>query len=376
MKTVSKFSIILSLFSISVIFTQAQTTVIDSFMVGGLMRNFRVYVPAIYNASNAVPLILNLHGYTSNAIEQEFYGNLRPIADTANFIIVHPNGTKDLNGDQYWNNFDGSTVDDLGFLSALIDTISSRYTINQNRIYSTGMSNGGFMSYDLACFLSNRIAAIASVTGSIVLSHLATCNPTHPTPVMEIHGTADATVPYAGTAVFSPTESVVNYWVGYNQCDTTPAFTALPDISTTDGCTAEHYVYSGGNHGATVEFFKVLGGAHTWPGAAFTIGVTNQDFSASKEIWRFFNQYSLDVLLDVKGIEEQPSHFVFPNPASNILTISDTKQGYAILDIYGKTWLKSKGKTPQHLLDISMLPAGIYLISADNSLERFAVTSK
>jgi polyhydroxybutyrate depolymerase len=357
-------------------YAQAQTFVVDSFVSGGLMRTFRVYVPTIYSNTNAVPLILNLHGYTSNAIEQEFYGNFKPIADTANIILVHPNGTLDQNGDQYWNNFDGSSVDDVGFLSALIDTISNRYNIDQNRIYSTGMSNGGFMSYDLACFLSHRIAAIASVTGAMIFTHMANCNPSHPMPVMQVHGTADQTVPYAGTVAFSPIEDLVDFWVNFNNCDTTPVFTALPDISTTDGCTAEHFVYTGGTYGSTVEFYKVLGGAHTWPGAIFNIGVTNQDFDASKEIWRFFSQYRLDDLVSINQVESSNSALVYPNPASQSIFVSATNNGFTISDMLGKTWFKFAGKTNPQWLDISSLPAGVYLFSRDAAVQRFVVEGR
>ena len=354
----------------------SQTFVVDSFVYGGLMRNYRVYVPAVYSNTAAVPLILNHHGYTSNAFEQEFYGNFKPIADTANIILVHPNGTVDQNGDQYWNNFDGSSVDDVGFLSTLIDTITSRYTIDPNRIYSTGMSNGGFMSYDLACFLSNRIAAIASVTGAMIYTHMASCNPTHPMPVMQVHGTADPTVPYAGTTAFSPIEELVDYWVNFNNCDTSPSFTALPDVSTTDGCTAEHFVYSGGTYGSTVEFFKVLGGGHTWPGAIFNIGVTSQDFDASKEIWRFFSQYRLNDLVSIEQVKGSETAMIYPNPASQSIFIPSTEEGFSISDMLGHILLKNTEKSNSGWLDISFIPSGVYLFSTKNKVEKFIVTEK
>ncbi|MBX7182476.1 MAG: T9SS type A sorting domain-containing protein [Bacteroidia bacterium] len=351
----------------------AQTSLVDSFMFGGLMRNYRVYVPAIYSNTSAVPLVLNLHGYTSNAFQQEFYTNFKTIADTANFILVHPNGTFDLNGDQYWNNFDVSNVDDVGFLSALIDSLSNQFAIDPNRIYSTGMSNGGFMSYDLACFLNNRIAAIASVTGAMIFSHIASCNPSHPTPVMQIHGTADPTVSYTGSASFAPIEDLVDYWVNFNNCDTPAIFTALPDISTADGCTAEHYVYSGGNNNASVEFYKINGGGHTWPGSPITIGVTNQDFSATKEIWRFFRQYRLN---DLVGINQEPTETIeriFPNPANQQVMIPSTNQGFKIFDLYGRCWYSVNGKSEQHLLDISSLVEGVYWVSIGEYNQRLVV---
>ena len=177
----------------------AQVNLTDSIVSGGIYRSFMFYVPAVYSHLKAVPLIFDLHGLGSNNAQQEYYGEFRPIADTADFILVLPNGTVGANG-RGWNNFatPGTGVNDLGFLSALIDTIEKRYAIDPSRIYSTGMSNGGFMSYDLACFLNQRFAAIASVSGSMIQIHKSACSPQHPTPVMEIHWTADPVVSFPG----------------------------------------------------------------------------------------------------------------------------------------------------------------------------------
>ncbi|MDQ3109663.1 MAG: T9SS type A sorting domain-containing protein [Bacteroidota bacterium] len=323
-------------------FSFAQSTVSGSFMYQSILRTYRIYVPAIYNSSAAVPLVLNLHGYGSNNTQQEAYGDFRAIADTANFIIVHPNGTLDASNQRFWNCFGGpSPIDDVGFLSALIDTVSANYTIDQNCIYSTGMSNGGFMSYDLSYLLSNRIAAIASVTGSMVYSHLSACNPLHPTPAMQIHGTADAVVAYGGDAYFEPVDSLVKFWVEFNNCNPTPAVTNVPDINTTDGCTATHYVYSGGDSGATVEFYKIQGGGHSWPGAIFNVNTTNMDFSASVEIWRFFRQYKLNNLSNGINVQETEAILpVYPNPSDGLFTLVFTdfsKRTVTITDCLGQT---------------------------------------
>ena len=322
--------------------TFSQTTVSGSFMYQSILRTYRIYIPAIYNSTVAVPLVLNLHGYSSNNTQQEAYGEFRPIADTANFIIVHPNGTLDPSNQRFWNAFDVmSPIDDVGFLSALIDTVSANYTIDPNRIYSTGMSNGGFMSYELACQLNNRIAAVASVTGGMVSSHMSTCSPIHPTPIMQIHGTADATVSYSGDAYIEPVDSLVKFWVEFNNCNPNPVMTNVPNVNTSDGCTAEHYVYSGGNLGATVELFKVIGGGHSWPGAIININVTNMDFNASVEIWRFFSQYRLNTLMPA-GIDQnqpQPALPVYPNPAEekfNLEFKDASERTVTITDCFGK----------------------------------------
>jgi polyhydroxybutyrate depolymerase len=310
---------------------QAQISQYGTIVSDGIVRDYKIYVPAIYDGSVAVPLIFNFHGYGSNYNEQELYGDYRAIADTANFIVVHPNGTLDNQNTNSWNTFDNSSVNDIQFVSNLIDSLRLTYNIDTTAIYSTGMSNGGFMSYDLACQLSNRIAAVASVTGSIITTHLAACNPQHPMPVMQIHGTADGTVPYGGIFIFSPIENVVNYWVQFNNCNTTPVFNALPDVVTTDNCTAEHYVYQDGDNGVEVEFYKIIGGGHSWPGAPININTTNMDFSASQEIWRFFRKFRLGgsvVTSNQNAISKQNNFDVFPNPSNGAFTIKfdNTKQ--------------------------------------------------
>ncbi len=321
--------------------TFSQSLITGSFVYQSINRTYLLYVPAIYNPSIAVPLVMNFHGYSSNSTQQMVYGEFRPIADTANFIIVCPNGTLDPNNFQYWNNFNApGGPDDIGFASALIDTIEAHYNIDHNCIYSTGMSNGGFMSYDLAYLLSNRIAAIASVTGDMIYSHINACHPIHPTPVMQIHGTNDATVLFSGDANFEPIDSLVNFWVQFNHCNPVPSFTNLPNINLADSCTAEHYVYSGGDSSATVEFYKIIGGGHSWPGALVNINITNMDFNASVEIWRFFRKYKLNQLSN--GIHPEQAEIkipIYPNPSNgNFILIfkDDAKRTITITDGLGQ----------------------------------------
>ena len=329
----------------------------------GLTRSYRLYVPSAYTGNVAVPLLFNLHGYTSNASQQEFYGDFRGIADTANFILVHPDGTLDGSGARFWNAFGAAGgVDDVGFISALIDKIDEDYNIDLNRVYSCGMSNGGFMSYRLACELGDRITAIASVTGTMPTNAFASCNPYKPTPIMQIHGTADPTVPYAGNAAMAAIESVVNWWVNFNQCSTTPIITDVPNTNLADMCTAEHFLYSNGSNGSTVEFYKITPGAHTWPGAPITIGVTNQDFNASVEIWRFFSQYNTTDFLSTPA-QEALYFEIFPNPSSGVLNIQSNQnfERLVICDLSGKQVFTIEAH--QDNIDISHLTHGVYLVS-------------
>lgn len=343
------------------IFSQSTSHTIEH---NDLTREYLRYIPTAYDGTSPVPLLFNLHGYTSNNGQQDFYGDFKAIADTANFILIHPNGTLDAAGNRFWNAFGlAGGVDDVDFISALIDKIDEDYNIDLNRVYSCGMSNGGFMSYKLACELSNRITAVASVTGTMATNVTSNCNPTHPMPIMQIHGTADPTVPYAGNTNMMAIENVVNYWRDFNNCDIMPNFIAVPNTNTADLCTAEHYVYANGDNGTTVEFFKIIDGAHTWPGAPITIGVTNRDINASVEIWRFFSQFSLENLLNLEHPKLDQSISIFPNPSQGKITVSTTElvNQIQITDLQGRI-LKTMEPSDQRT-EIEFADSGSYLIT-------------
>ncbi len=347
----------------------AQENIAGTIAHDGLTREYLLYIPDSYEAGN--PLVMNFHGYTSNSTEQLFYGDFRSIADTAGFMILCPQGTIDNVGNTHWNvGWGTSTIDDVGFVSALIDSLHAAYDFNLDRVYSTGMSNGGFLSYVLACQLSERIAAIASVTGTMNLGSFATCNSLHPMPVMEIHGTADGTVAYNGAFWIEGSEDVVAYWADFNGISNAPMITPVPDIDTNDGCTAEHWVYENGDNGAEVEFFKVIGGAHTWPGSAITIGVTNQDFNASNEIWRFFSQYDINGLMEPTGVAEltQSDILVYPNPVSSFLYIDwdQSATDYRLLDEKGASVQEGILTLGLQSIDLSSLKAGYYFLVTKN----------
>jgi polyhydroxybutyrate depolymerase len=360
----------------------AQTTLTGTIQSGGLTREYRLYVPAGYNGATPVPLVFNLHGFGSNNLEQQLYSNFMPIADTAGFLIALPNGTLDNSGLRFWNTLgSGSQVDDVGFISDLLDTIRAAYNVDVNRVYSTGMSNGGFMSYELACQLAGRITAVASVTGSMTEARLSSCEPDRPVPVMEIHGTADPIVPYSGSAFNNivPIPSLVAAWVDLNDCSPDPVVTPVPNTASADGSTATRFLYPGGSQGSTVEHFRVEDGGHTWPGASFIVGVTNQDFSASREIWRFFRQYRLDELTTaVSPVSEDPVRQpVFPNPVGDKLTLPSGPGGrIRAFDRSGRLvgdWRSPEGAALE--IDTAAWENGLYYLLLENGgrTERFGV---
>ena len=296
----------------------AQTS--KTLVFGGLTRTYLEYVPAIYNGSTPVPIVLCLHGLGDNM--NNFFGiGMRYVADTANFIVITPEARVDaLAGGTAWNSGASylgyqlsQTVNDVGFLNALLDTVIANYNIDQTRIYACGFSLGGFMCQRLACESTTRFAAIASVSGT--KGTALTCNPSKQIPICHFHGTADGTIAYTGNLYGNDPEVLVNYWVGFDNCNPTAVYTALPDLAA-DGRTIDHYLYPNGNNGTDVEFYKVNGGAHEW------LFYPNNDISYTLEIWKFFMKYPKGPA-SVNHSEIENNFEVYPNPASDYVTIKN-----------------------------------------------------
>ena len=350
----------------------AQQTINASITHDGIQRDYIVYIPELYDGTTTVPLVLNFHGYGSNAAQQMFYGDFRDIADTEGFLLVHPEGTTFI-GDQFWNvGFPGlsSTIDDVGFTEALIDELATLYAIDLDRVYATGMSNGGFMSFLLACQLSEKIAAVASVTGSMTQDTFDDCNAQHPTPVLQIHGTDDGVVLYNGNNLSIPIADVISYWVDYNNCETTPTTTTLPDVDVSDGSTVEHSVYEDGDNGITTEHMKVIGGGHTWPGSVLNTAGTNQDIDASMEIWLFFSRYDINGPLSVNEFDNIQVN-IYPNPTQSKINLSlnfSKEVDYELFSPLGKQLMNGTFTSSNEEIDLSNLPSNIYFLKVDNQV--------
>ena len=288
-----KSAFILFLVSLPV-FCYTQQTVTKLIKVDDKNRSCKIYIPASYDPGIPTPVVFSFHGYTDDANTQLLYRDFRPVADTAGFLIVCPQGTEDDQHNTHWNVGQGhSTVDDVHFIDVLIDSLKSQFNIDNNRLYSAGFSNGGMFSLKLGCELSHRIAAVASVGGPFLIPQDTLCHPQHPIPVMYIHGTTDGVVPYNGNATYKSALSTVEFWSTFNATQTIDTF-PVPNINTTDNCTAVLYTWSGGTNGAAVQHYKVITGGHAWPGSTTaSFGYINQDFNASEKIWQFFNQYDL-----------------------------------------------------------------------------------
>jgi len=286
-----------------------------SFDFDGHLRNYMVYLPNNYTGSTNFPLVICLHPYGWGAQRMMDYTKLNQVADTSDFIVVYPSAIPNWNSGVAENpSYPTPNVDDVGFINALIDIMSNRYSIDLERIYACGYSNGGFMSYKLACQLGNRIAAIASVGGVISTSTAESCSPLRTIPVLHIFGTADPYVPINGGTVWYSVDQTLSVWTNFNDCVQTDT-TTLPDLDPTDGCTVEKITYKDCSDNSNVVYYKVINGGHTWPGAgplSNAFGNTNQDINASVEIWNFFKNYKLvtcpvvdfngDGIVDIKDL--------------------------------------------------------------------------
>jgi polyhydroxybutyrate depolymerase len=239
-------------------------------------RPFDVVVPSSYDGTTPMPLVLLLHGYTSTGDAQESYFQIGTLAEQRGFLYVHPNGTTDSRGLGFWNatdaccNFDGSPVDDSAYLAAVIAQVQAQYAVDSQRIFLVGHSNGGFMSYRMACDHADLIAAVVSLAGA-TFSDPSRCAPSEPVSVLQIHGTDDEVVAYAGGSFFGPTypsaEQTAASWAAYDGCATTPEQTAdrYDVVSTLDGdeTTSEHFTDCPA--GIAVELRTMQAGTHVPP---------------------------------------------------------------------------------------------------------------
>jgi polyhydroxybutyrate depolymerase len=262
----------------------------------GIAREYLIHVPKSYDSTSAAPLMLNFHGFGGTATDHQEFADMRPLADTNNFILIYPQGSL-LEGYSHWNPVlntknNKSRADDFGFIEALIEEVSAQYNIDKSRVYACGYSNGGFFAYALACYHSDKIAAIGSVSATMLEETFDLCVPSHPTSIISIHGTSDDYVPYEGGDGLMPIKEVLKYWIRFNHTNKLP----LKDHVIDDGTKIKLYQYVDGDGKTSIDHYKVIGGGHEW----FDVNYRGMDIN--QLIWEFVSKF------DINGLRSEGKH--------------------------------------------------------------------
>ncbi|MCD4780237.1 MAG: prolyl oligopeptidase family serine peptidase [Candidatus Omnitrophica bacterium] len=279
------------------------------------IREYFIYTPPSYKENKSVPLLMVFHGGKGKAKKFARFTGFNNLSEKYGFIVAYPQGI-----DGHWNDGRQSErfkahdkdIDDVGFVMALIENLKANFNIDQNKIFATGMSNGGIFCQRLAVEQSQHFTAIASVTAQMAESLAKRFNPQKPISVLIMNGTDDPLLPYSGGEVkdiaFFPrlprlrrkpsrgrvlsTAATIDLWLKHNQILTHSTMKKMTDIDN-DGVTVELKEWTNKRKGVSVVLYKIKSGGHTWPGGKQylperVIGKTCMDINASELIWDFF----------------------------------------------------------------------------------------
>lgn len=279
-----------------------------SITLQGHERTFKYYIPNSYSSGKPVPLLFSFHGRGSHAEKQIQLTNFDQLAEKEGFIAVFPNSAEinepnlKSGHERQWNDgrFDTPVnragIDDVKFTSEMIDYFARHYNVDLDRVYATGMSNGAYFVNRLAIELSDRLAGIGAVAGTIA-TPIATQKPRSPVPVVLMMGTDDPIVPYEGVSGYSlSAEETVDYWKNANALDAKPSTKTLGQLDKTDKTKVIRKKYKQAGQQAEVTFYKVIDGGHTWPGGPqyakpSKVGLTSKQLEASKVIWNELKKF-------------------------------------------------------------------------------------
>ena len=296
--------ILLSLFHSSLLVSDQRMVIHE-----GVEREYIIHVPE--NLTEDFPIVFVIHGYTGSAEGIAAYTGMNSIAEREGFIAVYPQGTIDSNGNTFFNvgyEFnDDSSINDVSFIRELVRSISQEFNLKRKKAFATGMSNGGDMSYLLACTSSDLFKAVAPVAGVLMRGLKDSCELSSPVPIFEIHGTADK------ISLFEGDLNNEGGWGAYYDLPSTIDFFAeryqLTNKSvkqiTSKESGAEYDIFFERHWSDDLEeevwMYRIEDGRHVWPGikfnwwnnplAWFYFGSGNEDINASEEVWAFFKKY-------------------------------------------------------------------------------------
>lgn len=274
--------------------------------VDKLTREYLLHIPPSYDGSKPVPIVLIYHGGGADAEIMAGFTGLNEKSDKEGFLAVYPNGSgrlkkvRTFNGGNCCGYALEHKIDDVGFTRELLDDLTKVVNVDTRRIYATGMSNGGIMTYLVASELSERIAAVAPVAGPMGTEK---CSPKRPVPVMHFHGTEDEFAPFKGgvgakslsKADFYSVEHSIKSWVKADGCPEKPTEEKL-EKKVDDGTTVIRKTYGPGKDGSEVVLIVIEGAGHTWPGRKSKLeylGKSTENVSANDLMWEFFKKHPL-----------------------------------------------------------------------------------
>jgi polyhydroxybutyrate depolymerase len=265
--------------------------------VDGRTRTYILNLPPDYYDTSGIPLVIALHGFGGSASQCEADYGITDKANRENFIVVYPDGIFGPSGLESWNTgtccpvAQTENVDDVHFISALIDQLVANYKVDPRRVYVAGMSNGAMMAYSLACDLSDKITAITSVSGTLMVS--SPCKPSREVPILHIHSALDGKVPYAGgigmaNHYFTPVDSAMGVWAALDSCDTPPQIIENTGYTFTE--------WKDHNGKVAIDLYLTEDGGHSWPGGLKPRPKADPPsiyLNATDLLWNFFQNYKL-----------------------------------------------------------------------------------
>ena len=340
----------------------------ETMTVGAVTRNYIKYLPAGLNVqTEEVSLVVILHGLgdvNSNMAAAGFNN----IADTARIIAIYPQGKPNSWGQNSWNNGTllSSSVDDIAFMSQIIDEMSVTYNIDPSRVYFTGFSMGSIMSYHVACALNDRVAAIGCMAGTMSTSDIQSCVPAYATPVIHLHGTADGTVPYNSNPLpsLSLVPETMAFWRNVHGCDAAADSLRITDYAPGDNITVDRFRYDNCSPSGSVELWRLNGADHIY------LYRPVNDITEMIEVWLFLRKWThpSPTILGLSGNKENYLS-VAPNPSEGSFSVKSTSDAaYTIVSMNGRTIQSGKLQSGENAIDLNGQANGIYLLNVGTSV--------
>lgn len=333
----------------------------QTIVTGGVTRNYIQYLPVGFNPSTeSCAIVFVLHGLGGTAASMTAAG-FNYVADTARVIAVYPQALNNGFGQAAWNNGTllSSTANDVQLMNDLLDMYISDFNVDPTSVYFTGLSMGSIMSFHLACEMNDRIAAIATMSGTMSTDDIANCNPSYKTPVIHFHGTADEVVPYDENPLpsLSLVPETMAFWQNVHGCEMTTDSIRIDDTAA-DNLTVDQFIYNDCDNVDPLELWRINGGTHTY------FYQPLNDFTEGLEAWWFMRKWHHPAPATV-GIDNLNTDYisVYPNPTKGILTINGINDQVEIYSISGEK-IGDFDLSVNKNIDLSHVTSGIYFVNA------------